>query len=84
MQHYDPYRRSPRRQPIRTLTIDQIKQTKATLQELDSEAAKWKDLARKWETTATYCRLNRSGGRTVKVQRFCNRDRSAGTERSHF
>jgi len=52
MQHYDPYRRSPRRQPTRTLTIDQIKQIEATLQELEREAAQWKDLARKWETTA--------------------------------
>lgn len=52
MQNYDPYRRSPRRQPTRTLTIDQIKQIEATLQELESEAAKWKDLAQKWETTA--------------------------------
>ena len=52
MQPYDPYRRIPHRQPTRTLTMDQIKHIEAALQELESEAAKWKDLARKWETTA--------------------------------
>lgn len=52
MQPYDPYRRNPRRQPTRTLTMDQIKQIEATLQELEGEAAKWKDLALKWEAAA--------------------------------
>ena len=52
MQPYDPYRRSPRRQPTRTLTMDQIKQIEATLQELEGEASKWKELARKWEAAA--------------------------------
>jgi len=52
MQYYDPYRRSPRRQPTRTLTLDQIKQIEATLQELEQEAVKWKELAGKWEAAA--------------------------------
>jgi molecular chaperone GrpE len=52
MTYYDPYRRDPRRQPTRTLTLDQIQQIEATLQELEQEAAKWKELARKWEAAA--------------------------------
>ncbi len=52
MQPYGPYRRSPRQQQTRTLTIDQIKQIEATLQELEGEATKWKELAQKWEATA--------------------------------
>jgi molecular chaperone GrpE len=32
--------------------MDQINQIEATLQELEDEAAKWKDLAQKWEATA--------------------------------
>jgi molecular chaperone GrpE len=52
MTFYDPYRRGPRREPTRTLTLDQIRQIEATLQELEQEAAKWKELARKWEAAA--------------------------------
>lgn len=52
MQYYDPYRRSPHRQPTRTLTMDQIKQIETTLQELEQEASKWKLLAQQWEATA--------------------------------
>lgn len=52
MPYYDPYQRSSRQQPVRTLTLDQIKQIEATLQELEQEAAKWKELARKWEAVA--------------------------------
>jgi len=35
MQYYDRYRRSPRQQPTRLFTLDQVKQIEATLQEIE-------------------------------------------------
>lgn len=52
MSYYNRYQRDPRQGPTRTLTLDQIKQIEATLQELEQEATKWKQLAQQWEATA--------------------------------
>ena len=52
MRNYGVDRRNPQRQPTRTLTLEQIKQIEATLQDLEREAGRWKELARQWETTA--------------------------------
>ena len=52
MSYYNRYQRDPRQGPTRTLTLDQIKQIEITLQELEQEANKWKELARQWEATA--------------------------------
>lgn len=52
MSYYDPSQRYPRSEPTRRLTRSQIQQIEATLQELEQEAAKWKEISRKWETAA--------------------------------
>jgi molecular chaperone GrpE len=52
MSYYDRSRHNPRYQPTRRFTHSQIKQIEATLQELQQEAAKWKETARKWEAVA--------------------------------
>lgn len=52
MSYYDRSRRNPRYQPTRRLTLDQIQQIESTLQELQQEAAKWKEISQKWEATA--------------------------------
>jgi len=52
MSYFDRPRRNPRYQPTRRLTLDQIQQIESTLQELQQEAAKWKEISQKWEATA--------------------------------
>jgi molecular chaperone GrpE len=52
MSYYDRPRRTPRYQPTRRLTLEQIQQIETTLQELQQEAAKWRDISQEWEATA--------------------------------
>ena len=52
MSYYDRSGRNPRYQPTRRLTLDQIQQIESTFQEIQQEAAKWKEISQKWEATA--------------------------------
>lgn len=52
MSFYNRDQRNLRHGPMRRLNTNQIRQIESTLQELEGEAAKWKELARKWEVTA--------------------------------
>lgn len=48
---YNRDQRNLRHGPMSRLNTNQIRQIESTLQELEGEAAKWKELARKWEVT---------------------------------
>ncbi|MCJ7660881.1 MAG: nucleotide exchange factor GrpE [Anaerolineales bacterium] len=52
MSYYDRSPRRPRPQPTHRLTVSQIKQLEASLQELEREVARWKERARQWEAAA--------------------------------
>ena len=43
------------REPTRTLTVSQIKQIEASLQELERKATQWEARAREWEAAAAEC-----------------------------
>jgi molecular chaperone GrpE len=52
MSYYDRSRHNPRYQPTRRLTHSQIRRVESTLKELEAEAARWKEIAQKWEAVA--------------------------------
>ena len=52
MSNYDRHRRSPGRGPTQTLTVSQIKQIEASLQELEQKATLWEAKAQELETVA--------------------------------
>jgi molecular chaperone GrpE len=68
MSYYDRYRRSPGREPTRTLTASQINQIEASLQELEQKAALWEAKAREWEAAASECEAKAQELETLAAQ----------------
>lgn len=56
------------REPIRRLTVSQIKQIEASLQELEQKATQWEAKAREWEAVAAECEAKAQELETLAAQ----------------
>lgn len=68
MSYYDRHRRPAGREATRTLTVSQIKQIEASLQELEQKATLWEAKAREWEATAAECEAKAQELETLAIQ----------------